>query len=412
MDNNLFEFSVRDKFYIYDGNRGEIFDSDNFISESGNYCEDDQKDLIIRKHVPISEEEWKSGKVLNKIALSIAHTCNMSCTYCFADGGTYGAKKVMSKETAKDSIDYFFRYASRSAPKYNIHFMGGEPLTNLDVFYFAVDYINNRAQEFGIPIRYTVSTNGTIMNENILEYIIKNNMHINFSIDGNQNIHDLNRKYINGNGSFRQVINTLEFIENHNYYNMTARMTVTKPGIRYLRSDIEYLWGLGFYYIFFDLVKTDIKELAVDDIDIHELGKQLTKLINSDLYLAMIKEGRYVRNFSDKEYLIEKKITRRECSYYNTNMLQVTPEGDLYKCPYTVGEKEHKCGNIYSGLEWEKYKGKFKILEACYSCWAKRICGGGCGIDRDISRCSQNRIIIECALKHYVMNKNSCNALI
>jgi uncharacterized protein len=402
---NYYKFRVKDKFYLYNIYSGEIFSAESYNDKITDAFEGEQKDLIIRDHVPISEEDWKKGKVLNKMVFSIAHTCNMCCAYCFADGGTFGSKAFMSKKMVKDAIDYFFNYASKSAKKYNISFMGGEPLTNLDVFYFAVDYINSRAKEIKIPIRYTITTNATIINEKILDYIIKNNMHINFSIDGNRGIHDLNRKYVNGNGSFDIVMNTLEILKNHNYYNMTARMTITKPGIKTLCSDIKFLWDSRFYYIYFDLVKTSIKELAVDNSDICGLKEQLFELLDSNIYLDRMKEGRFVRNFSDKEYLIDNKQILRECSYYNTNMLEVTPEGDFYKCPYTVGNIEHQCGNIYSGVEWTRYTGVFEISELCKSCWAKRLCGGGCGIDRDVVRCNYIKIIYECALKHYIMKK-------
>lgn len=194
IENKYFEFQVQNKTYLYGIECGNIIAADNVSRENKSAIFNNQgKKSNIREHVPISEKEWKSGKVLNKMALSISHVCNMRCTYCFADGGTYGLEKIMSKATAKDAIDYFFDYASKEAPKYNMHFMGGEPLLNLDVFYFSIDYMNSKAKEIGIPVRYTLTTNGTIMNEKILDYIIKNNIHINFSIDGGQRIHDLNR---------------------------------------------------------------------------------------------------------------------------------------------------------------------------------------------------------------------------
>ena len=351
IENKYFEFQVQNKTYLYGIECGNIIAADNVSRENKSAIFNNQgKKSNIREHVPISEKEWKSGKVLNKMALSISHVCNMRCTYCFADGGTYGLEKIMSKATAKDAIDYFFDYASKEAPKYNMHFKGGEPLLNLDVFYFSIDYMNSKAKEIGIPVRYTLTTNGTIMNEKILDYIIKNNIHINFSIDGGQRIHDLNRRFINTEGSFNKVLETLDFIKKHNYYNMTARMTLTSPGLESLADDIDFLWNLGFYYVFFDLVKTNLKELAVDERNISKLKNELSKLVDSEKYLERLREGRNIRNLSDKEYFIDKNIIRRECTYYNTNLLQFTPDGDLYKCPYTVGDEKHQCGNIYFGL--------------------------------------------------------------
>lgn len=404
--NKYFEFRVQNKMYLYDIECGNIITADKISKKDESPISGNQeKESNIREHVPISEEEWKSGRVLNKMALSISHACNMRCAYCFADGGTYGSKKIMSKATAKDAIDYFFKYASKEAPKYNMHFMGGEPLLNLDVFYFSIDYMNNKVKECGIPVRYTLTTNGTIINEKIMDYIIKNNIHLNFSIDGGQKIHDLNRRFTNGEGSFNKVLDTLDFIKKHGYYNMTARMTLTKPGLESFADDINFLWDLGFYYVFFDLVKTNLKELAVDESNISKLKEELSKLVKSDKYLERLREGRNIRNLSDKEYFIDKNIIRRECTYYNTNLLQFTPEGDLYKCPYTVGDAKHQCGNIYSGLEWENYTGTFKIREVCKSCWARKLCGGGCGIDWDCVRCEYNKIIAEFALKNYVLKK-------
>lgn len=401
--NRFFNFSAQNREYVFDTINGNIYDSKNINGLVTNA--DEEKEQVIRKHVEILPSEWKDGKVLNKMSLSLAHTCNLCCTYCFADAGTYGVRAVMDVQTAKDSIDYFFKYATKHVKKYNINFIGGEPLTNLEVFFFSIDYINMKSKEVGIPVHYMITTNGTIMNEKILRYIIDNNIHVNFSIDGNKEIHDLNRKNIRGKGSFEEAIKTLKSFQKHNYYNMTARMTLTKPGVHSFRKDIKFLWDIGFYYIFIDIVKTNIQELAFDFAALDELRCQLKSLMDSDIYLKRIEEGKYIRNFLDVEHLIEKKIIKRECSYHNTNTLQFTPEGNLYKCTYTVGNKEHCCGNIYSELNWEKYASKFEIPNQCKVCWARRICGGGCGINRDDIQCEYARILTECALKHYVIEK-------
>ena len=293
----------------------------------------------------------------------------------------------------------------RKYKKYNVNFIGGEPLTNLEVFYFAVDYINQKSKEAGIPVRYMITTNGTIMNEKILRYLIDNNMHINFSIDGNKKIQNLNRKNKEGIGSFEKAMETLEILKRHSYYNMSARMTVTKPGVTTLIEDINFLWDVGFYYIFMDMVKTDIEDLAFDYNTLKEFKEKLVNLINSDAYISRMEQGKYIRNFLDMEYLIENKIIKRECSYYNANSLEFTPEGDLYKCTYTVGRKEHCCGNIYSRLEWDKYVGRFHAPSKCSNCWCRRICGGGCEVNRDDLSCAYTRIMTECMLMHYVIEK-------
>lgn len=255
----------------------------------------------------------------------------------------------------------------------------------------------------GIPVHYIITTNGTIMNEKILSYLINNDVHINFSIDGNRHIQNMNRKDSLGKGSFDLVMNTLSILKQHGYTNMSARMTVTKPGVPSLIDDINFLWDIGFYYIFIDIVKTDIVELAFDYKAIKEFQNKIFSLMDSDDYLKRMEEGKYIRNFLDMEQLVANRRIKRECAYYNANSIEFTPEGDLYKCTYTVGKKEHSFGNIYTGMIWEKYIGKFAAPDNCKNCWCRRLCGGGCEISRDEISCIYTRIMMEATLKHYVL---------
>lgn len=400
-EDRYFEFYARKKKYWFDQITGEIYQ--NQPSEENKRMASEEKMDFVRKHVEIPKERWENGEVLNKMSLSLSHTCNLCCSYCFADGGTYGLRNKMTIETAKDSIDYFFKYASRKVKKYNVNFIGGEPLTNLEVFYFAIDYINEKSEEVGIPVHYIITTNGTIMNEKILSYLINNDVHINFSIDGNRHIQNMNRKDSLGKGSFDLVMNTLSILKQHGYTNMSARMTVTKPGVPSLIDDINFLWDIGFYYIFIDIVKTDIVELAFDYKAIKEFQNKIFSLMDSDDYLKRMEEGKYIRNFLDMEQLVANRRIKRECAYYNANSIEFTPEGDLYKCTYTVGKKEHSFGNIYTGMIWEKYIGKFAAPDNCKNCWCRRLCGGGCEISRDELSCIYTRIMMEATLKHYVL---------
>ncbi len=371
------------------------------------YIEEESQNRI-RKNKSVEESLWLDGYVLDKMWLSLAHSCNMNCVYCFADEGTYGKKSLMSIETAKSCIDYFFRYANKKAKRYNVSYFGGEPLLNKAVFIFATNYINEKAKERGVDIHYTLTTNGTLLDEEILDTIIKNNIYVNISIDGSKEVHNLNRKFHNGKETFDTIMKNVNILKSHNHKDMVARVTITKPAVKTLKEDIQFLWNNGFDDVVIDTVKTDIKELAIDEDAMNLLKEQVNEIMIAMKEEILKGNLKLLRNITDMKNIIEKRIIKAECSYFNPFTVKFTPEGDIYKCEFAFGQNELCAGNVKEGIKWDKFQKNFTADEKCFKCWAKRLCGGVCYMNKDYNLvCEYSKIIIENSLKYYSFSKRN-----
>lgn len=424
--------NYKDIFYCYDSQYGVIFVSDKDSNEvinkvnNGTYEEnllndtvtsEKMKDIlefanknkikdedminIIRKKTCNSEKMWREGKILNKLWLSIAHVCNMRCEYCFAGGGSYGSEAIMTKEKAKECIDYFFKYFNKESKTISINFFGGEPLINKEVFIFATNYINFKIKGLSCKPKYILTTNCTNIDDEIIDIIIKNNMHLNISIDGRKDIQDKNRKFTNGTGTFDVVVKNIKSILKR-YDNITARITLTKRGVSTLKKDIKFLWDLGIKYVYVAPVDSNNEELALNLYDLNVLDSQFEELL--DMMIEELWKGneKYISNIYSCYEDIENRMILKECKYYNPFTVMFSPEGDIYKCNRTLGNSKYKVGDIYNDVEWSKFKKEYVLDEKCLNCWAKRLCGGGCAIltNTDVS-CGFKKIILYKSLKFY-----------
>lgn len=431
LKNRFFPFNYKEKFYYYDTDLGIVFHSNeninvilNKINNNANEKEilneyssnDDLKNIfkfaqnnkipneniidIIRTKSCNSEKMWRDGKLLNKLWLSISHTCNLNCEYCFADGGSYGSKMIMSKEKAKECIDYFFKYFNKNSKVIHINFFGGEPLLNKDVFIFATNYINSKIADLSCKPKYIITTNCTNIDDEILDTIIKNNMHMNISIDGMEYIQNKNRKFVDGRGSFNIVVENIKKILKF-YDNITARVTLTKSGVNTLKEDVMFLWRLGIPYVYIAPVDSENINLALDLYDLHKVDDILEELLDIMIDENLKKNFKMISNIEGYYENIDQKMILTECKYYNPFTIMFSPEGDIYKCDRTIGNKEYKVGNIYTDIEWSRFKKEYKLDEKCINCWAKRLCGGGCGIKNTEVACKFKKIILEKSLKYY-----------
>lgn len=439
MKGRFFQFNYKNKDFLYDSESGELCESNikiNKIIEKTNLGYDEKgvkvdlaeagfdnlqveeafrsisqyvdmvpekedKTQIIRINKNVKKDEWYSGKVLSNMWLSIAHNCNMKCKYCFANGGVYEQSSMMTKDIAQKCIDYFFKYVKKDAKTISVNFFGGEPLLNKEVFSYSTNYINENARNLNLKVKYILTTNGTIMDDEILDIIIKNKMTTNISIDGDRTIHNTNRIFADGRPTFDIVEKNIKKILSK-YKNVIARVTLTKPGVVSFKSDILKLWELGFEDVYIDIVDTPIKELAIDRASFEVFKQQLEQV-----YKEMednVDRGipRYFSNIVQLEDEISKKIIKAECKYYNPFTIKFTPQGDIYKCSMTFGNKEHCVGNINDGIVWEKFIKHYKVDNKCTSCWAKRICGGGCPLKpKDELFCNYQKTMAELSLKFH-----------
>ena len=422
----MFPFTTDNDCYIYNGNNGKIYHSNKDLNEmlhnvqEGNIDaspdlaryvssligEDPIEETKIRNFTQVSQEQWMKGNVVHKIWLSLTESCNMNCSYCFGEYGNKGFASMMSIETAKKCIDYFFRYANQYVDVYSVRFFGGEPLLNKEVLQFSIEYINEKTKDVGKRISYLLTTNGTLIDDQIMQLVMDNNISLNISIDGDRNIHNHNRIYKNGMGTFDSVMEGINRINKSGYKNLIARVTLSKPGIATFKNDIEFLWRIGFSQVYVDLVETNKKDLIVDCKDLEELDIQLKQLLDAMVKHYKIHDYKALRNITDTYEFIDKQLLKEACMYFNPFTIQFTPNGDVYKCCRVLNKDIRFAGNVDKGIDWQNYYRKFTHDNKCNNCWAKRLCGGGCkAVDNMDLHCEFWKLIYHYSLKYYMYMK-------
>jgi len=326
----------------------------------------------------------KSAGVIKALCLHIAHTCNLNCSYCFASQGKYhGDRALMSFEVGKQAFDFLIAN-SGTRRNLEVDFFGGEPLMNFDVVKQLVAYARSIEKEHGKNFRFTLTTNGVLVDDDVIEFANREMSNVVLSLDGRKEVHDRYRVDYNGNGSWEKIVPKFQkFVEargNKNYY---MRGTFTHANPDFLK-DIEEMLRLGFTELSMEPVvgpASDPSSLTQEDLPI--VLEQYEKL--AALMLERRKEG---KPFTFYHYMIDLK--GGPCIYKRisgcgsgTEYMAVTPWGDLYPCHQFVGEEKYKLGDVYNGVTNTKAQDEFAQCNVytrpeCRDCWARLYCSGGC----------------------------------
>ena len=326
----------------------------------------------------------KTSGVVKALCLHIAHTCNLNCEYCFASQGKYkGERAVMSFEVGKRALDWLIEN-SGSRKNLEVDFFGGEPLMNFEVVKRLVAYARSIEKEKGKNFRFTLTTNGLLIDDDVIDFANKEMSNVVLSLDGRKEIHDRFRVDYNGNGSFDKIVPKFQKLVkargNKNYY---MRGTFTHANPDFL-EDIKVMLDLGFTELSMEPVVCaagDPSELTPEDITV--VMEQYERL--AFLMLQKEKEG---KPFTFYHYMID--LTGGPCIYKRisgcgsgTEYMAVTPWGDLYPCHQFVGDEKFKLGDIYKGVTNLTVQNSFKecnvyAREDCRNCWARLYCSGGC----------------------------------
>ena len=326
----------------------------------------------------------KTAGVVKALCLHIAHTCNLNCSYCFASQGKYhGERAVMSYEVGKRALDFLIEN-SGTRRNLEVDFFGGEPLLNFDVVKDLVKYARSIEKEKGKNFRFTLTTNGVLIDDDVIDFANKEMSNVVLSLDGRKEIHDRFRVDYAGNGSFDKIVpkfqKLVEAREGKNYY---MRGTFTHANPDFL-EDIKVMLDLGFNELSMEPVvcaSGDPAELTDEDMRI--VCDQYEKL--AELMLQRHKEG---RPFTFYHYMIDLK--GGPCIYKRisgcgsgTEYMAVTPWGDLYPCHQFVGDEKYRLGDIYVGVTNKAIQDEFLACnvyakEECRDCWARLYCSGGC----------------------------------
>ncbi len=326
----------------------------------------------------------KTAGVVKALCLHIAHTCNLNCSYCFASQGKYhGDRAVMSFETGKRALDFLIEN-SGTRRNLEVDFFGGEPLMNWEVVKQLVAYAREIEKKYNKNFRFTLTTNGVLVDDDVIEFANREMSNVVLSLDGRKEIHDRFRVDYAGNGSWEQIVPKFQkFVkarENKNYY---IRGTFTHANTDFLK-DIEEMLSLGFTELSMEPVVCapgDPSELTQEDLPV--LFEQYEKL--AELMLKRKNEG---SPFTFYHYMID--LSDGPCIYKRisgcgsgTEYMAVTPWGDLYPCHQFVGEEKFKLGDIWNGVNNHEIQNEFlscNVYERpeCRDCWARLYCSGGC----------------------------------
>ncbi|WP_054741468.1 thioether cross-link-forming SCIFF peptide maturase [Cellulosilyticum ruminicola] len=322
--------------------------------------------------------------VVKALCLHVAHDCNLKCKYCFAGEGEYhGHRSLMSIEVGKKAIDFIIEN-SKHRKNIEIDFFGGEPLMNWEMVKETVDYARQREKETGKNFRFTMTTNGVLLNDEIIDYLNENMHNVVLSLDGRKEVNDNMRPTANGKGSYDIILpkfkKLVEKRGNKQYY---LRGTFTHHNLDFA-EDVKHMTGEGFKEVSVEpVVAPNDMDYAIKPNDVETLCAEYEKL--AKYIVTQIRQG---DGFNFFHFMVDLEggpcVHKRLAGCGSgTEYLAVTPEGDLYPCHQFVGIPEFKMGDVNVGVTNTEMRSKFEKCnvyskDECRSCWAKFFCSGGC----------------------------------
>jgi len=334
----------------------------------------------------ISEENAASKleNVIKSLCLHISHDCNLACSYCFAGKGSFGGpKNNMSLEVGKRALDFLID-SSGNRPTCEVDFFGGEPLLNWDTVKKLVAYGKQKASPRGKIFRFTLTTNGLLLNQEKEEFLNRENISVVLSIDGRKAIHDKMRPVPSGEGSYDLISPKIKSLVNsrkgENYY---VRGTFTRNNLDFA-EDVLFLVHEGYTEISLEpVVANSNEEFAFQEEDKERLRHEYARLARE--YLNRKAAGRPFNFFHynvdlERGPCLPKRLTGCGAGF---QYLAVTPEGDLYPCHQFVGREEYRLGDLFQGIVNSGLVEAFKKAhvynkEECKICWVRFLCSGGC----------------------------------
>ena len=362
----------------------------------------------------------KRETVVKALCLHIAHDCNLACRYCFAEEGEYhGRRALMSYEVGKASLDFLIAN-SGNRRNLEVDFFGGEPTLNFQVVKDLVAYGREREKLHNKKFRFTLTTNGVLLNDEIMEFANREMANVVLSIDGRKDVHDYMRPFRGGQGSYETIVPKFQkFADSRDQNNYYVRGTFTHHNLDFSK-DVLHLADLGFEQISVEpVVAQETDDYAIREEDLPQLFEEY-----DNLAVEMVKRKREGRDFNFFHFMIDLEggpcvAKRLSGCGSGTEYLAVTPWGDLYPCHQFVGNDKFLLGDVFNGVKRTDICDEFKGCNVyakpkCRECFARFYCSGGCAANSynfhgDIHNaydigCALQKKRVECA----IMIKAAC----
>lgn len=410
----LFEDTETSKIVEQLSDKYDKADIEEAISEVNQLKEDGQ--LFTQDIYQPFIEEFKDKRqtVVKALCLHIAHDCNLACKYCFAEEGEYhGRRALMSFEVGKKALDFL---VANSGNRVNLEvdFFGGEPLMNWDVVKQLVAYGRSLEKPNNKKFRFTLTTNGVLLNDEVMEFVNKEMSNVVLSLDGRKEVNDRMRPFRTGKGSYDLIVPKFQKLaESRNQTNYYIRGTFTRNNLDF-SEDVKHFADLGFKQMSIEpVVGPEEDPYSIREQDLPQIMEEYDKLALE--YIDRYKKG---NGFNFFHFMID--LTQGPCVYKRlsgcgsgTEYLAVTPWGDFYPCHQFVGNEDFLMGNVDEGIikpEIVKEFGNCNVYskEKCKNCFAKFYCSGGCAANSynfhgtindayDIG-CEMQRKRVECSI--------------
>ncbi len=326
----------------------------------------------------------KRPTVVKALCLHIAHDCNLACQYCFAEEGEYhGRRALMSFEVGKKALDFLIAN-SGNRRNLEVDFFGGEPLMNWQVVKDLVAYGREQEKLHDKKFRFTLTTNGVLLNDEVMEFCNREMGNVVLSIDGRKEVHDKMRPFRKGAGSYDLIVPKFQkFVESRHQDKYYVRGTFTHYNLDF-SEDVLHLADLGFKQISVEPVVAEPKEpYAIREEDLPKLFEEYDKLA-----VEMIRRHKSGEDFNFFHFMIDLEggpcvAKRLSGCGSGTEYLAVTPWGDFYPCHQFVGNEKFLLGNVDEGILNTDIRDEFKCCnvyakEKCRKCFARFYCSGGC----------------------------------
>jgi uncharacterized protein len=334
---------------------------------------------------PYVDNSPPQGMKVRALSLAVAQSCNLGCTYCYARGGEFGGTaKAMSLETARAAVDLLLR-DTRPGERVNLAFLGGEPLANRKVLHAATRYARHEAERSGIPLTFSITTNGTLVGPPDIDLFDEHRFAVTVSLDGASKTHDRLRPFKNGAGSFARIMTNVAPMlpRQQGGMQVSARVTVTPDNLD-LRSTLDDFIARGFQSVGFSpMLSAPSREAEMQHGDLAIMLEQMVDC-GEEFERRTLADQRYpFANIINALREIHKGTHRPYPCGAGGGYFGVSAEGDLSACHRFVGAEVGAMGDVDAGVDraaqqsWLESRHVHR-QEPCKTCWARYLCGGSC----------------------------------